>query len=607
MIIRSIAIFICLLLSVSNLSAEQKEVRIGVLAKRGFEKVHERWDATAAYLTESLPGYQFRIVPMAFDDIPVLVKNQLVDFVIVNSSIYIDLTVKYGARRILTLVNKLSSNKSTSQFGSVIFTLKSNTEINSLADAENHRVAAVHPTSLGGWIMAQREFQSVGLDRWDLASLMFLNTHDAVVNAIQQRQAEVGVVRTDTLERMAHEGLLELDNFRVLSAKHFDHFPYAISTPLYPEWPFSLLPHTPLELARKVSIALLKLQPEHTASSQAHIHGWTIPENYQPVDDLLRLLALPPYSKDVPERLIDTLARQWHWYLLFSLILFSISLLSMRIIRLNRTLSEHKTTLEISREAQVATFEQAAVGLAHITPAGAFLRMNQKLCDIISLSRENLQEVNLKDLLYSDDLPTCIKAIDQLRQIKLFSTSLQVRMNCANGKIKWIQLSLSVKPDTNGKIDYLVAVIDDIDQYKKLEEQSRLAQQQKELILNIAGDGIIGLDNESRHTFVNPAAADLLGYTIEEMIGKECHALWHHSHEDGSPSAAEACPIMEVLKNGETRRGEREIIWHKSGDPLEVEYISTPIKEGDRITGAVVVLHALVSEEPASVSPQLAS
>jgi two-component system sensor histidine kinase TtrS len=505
------------------------------------------------------------------------------------------------------LINELSTVYRVSQFGSVIFTLQKNTEIRVLKDLKNQRIAAVHPTSLGGWIMAQRELHSTGLDRWDFASLRFLNTHDAVVDAVQNREAEAGIVRTDTLERMAQEGLLEVQDFHILSAKQFDHFPYAISTPLYPEWPFAMLPHTPLELAREVSIALLKLPPHHPATQNAHIYGWTIPENYQIVDDLLRLLELPPYERKLPERLGASLIQYWYWYLTYALALLFVILLSMRVIRLSRSLSEHKTTLETSQEAQVATFEQAAVGLAHITLAGEFLRMNRKLCDIVSLSRKQMKELNLKELLHGDDLPTCINAFDHLRQKKMNSTSIQLRILCAGGHTKWIQLSLSVKSDGQGQVEYLVAVIDDIDQYKKLEEQSRLAQQQKELILDIAGDGIIGLDDQAKHVFVNPAAAELLGYSIEEMLGQKSHEIWHHGQTNGSPYPKDECPITKVLKLGVELRSARETVWRKNGTPLEVEYIGTPIKEDDKVTGAVIVLHPLAAEHNPSSAPHSAS
>jgi two-component system sensor histidine kinase TtrS len=597
-------ILLCFLLGAADAWANTNEVKIGVLAKRGYTKSHERWSATAEYLSASIPDYHFKIIPMTFGDIQVIVKNRLVDFVIVNPGIYVDLAETYGIRRVLTLINQSMLDSHVSQFGSVIFTLKSNTEISSLKDLKNQRVAAVHSTSLGGWIMALRELKAEGLDKWDFASLLFLNTHDAVVNAVTHRKAEVGIVRTDTLERMAMEGLVDIGDYHVLSIEHYDQFPYMISTPLYPEWPFSILPHTSPDLAKQVVISLLKLPPEHPAAKDAHIYGWTIPENYQPVSDLLKLLEIAPYDKPNQDKLGQLLTRLWPLYLIFALILSFLLILIFRVVRLNRSLSEHKSTLESSREAQVATFEQAAVGLAHITPSGEFLRMNRKLCDILSLSQNEMKKINLKDLLHTDDLPLCISIFDQLHQRVYISTSIQLRMICADGHSKWIQLSLSIKPNKENLTDYYVAVIDDIDKYKILEEQNLQAQQQKELILNIAGEGIIGLDNCAKHVFVNPAAAEMLGYSIEEMLGKNSHKLWHHSYADGSVYPEDECSITDVLRHGNVHRGECETVWRKDGTPIEVEFISTPIKEGKKITGAVVVLHLLSIQQQSPEQPQ---
>ncbi|MET0049777.1 MAG: PAS domain-containing protein, partial [Candidatus Thiodiazotropha sp.] len=144
--------------------------------------------------------------------------------------------------------------------------------------------------------------------------------------------------------------------------------------------------------------------------------------------------------------------------------------------------------------------------------------------------------------------------------------------------------------------------------WRSAEEQNRLTQRQKELILNIAGDGIIGLDASGKHMFVNPAAAEMLGYTIDEMLGKDSHELWHYAHDDGAEYPQVDCPITDVLKDGQIRRGERETIWHKNGSPIEVEYISTPILQDQKVTGAVVVLHLLSnSDQVAAIHTPLLS
>jgi PAS domain S-box-containing protein len=590
--LRLLAILICLWQGLTW--ADPVEVNFGVLAKRGYAKSQERWQATADYLNDNISGYHFRIVPMSFEDIPVIVKNHLVDFVITNPGIYVNLAEAYGVRRILTLVNEQSPGHPVSRFGSVIFTLKSNTHIVDLKSLKNQRIAAVHSTSLGGWIMALREFKAEGLDRWDFASLSFMNTHDAVVEAVTHRKAEAGVVRTDTLERMALEGLIQIEDYRILSQDHFDHFPYLTSTPLYPEWPLSILPHTSAELAKQVSIVLLKLPPDHPAAQQAHIYGWTIPESYQTIKDLLRSLELTPYGISLPRKFSQILSRSWPWYLAALSLLAILLFLGIHISRLKRALLKHQTTLEYSRKAQLATFERAAVGLAHITPSGEFLQTNHKFCELLALNPAEMKSINLMDILHDEDMATCIRVFDQLQHNPHTNVSVQIRMLCADGHSKWIQLSLSA---TNAgeadQDDYYIAVIDDIDRYKRLEEQNRLTQHQKELILNIAGDGIIGLDTSGKHTFVNPAAAEMLGYSIDEMLGRDSRELWYHTRDNGIEHPEKPCLITEVLKDGQIRRGEHETIWHKNGAPLEVEFISTPMLQDEQVTGAVVVLHLL--------------
>ena len=57
---------------------------------------------------------------------------------------------------------------------------------------------------------------------------------------------------------------------------------------------------------------------------------------------------------------------------------------------------------------------------------------------------------------------------------------------------------------------------------------------QNALILRAAGEGIFGLDLEGRHTFVNPAAASMLGYEPDDLVGQPSHSLWHHTKVDGS-------------------------------------------------------------------------
>ena len=315
-------------------TAAAREVTIGVLAKRGAEKVLQKWNPTAAYLSERIPRHRFRIIPVLFDEAPLIVRNELVDFVILNSAIYVDLSVKYGVRRISTLNNRLSSDLQVTEFGSVIFSAAGGGgDVKALDAAVGKHVAAVHETSLGGWIMALREFRDAGISPDDFAALDFLETHDAVVEAVMSGKTDVGIVRTDTLERMASEGRIDPKAFTLLNPRDDPKFPFLLSTRLYPEWPIAQLAETEADLAKAVAVALMQMERHSKAAEAARITGWAIPENYQPVHEILRDLALSPYEWTGRVSLRATMETYWPW-MLGALILFTaLLLLLVRIVR----------------------------------------------------------------------------------------------------------------------------------------------------------------------------------------------------------------------------------------------------------------------------------
>ena len=123
---------------------------------------------------------------------------------------------------------------------------------------------------------------------------------------------------------------------------------------------------------------------------------------------------------------------------------------------------------------------------------------------------------------------------------------------------------------------------------RKAERALEKLSRQNELILNSASEGIIGLDLDGNHTFVNSAAAQMLGYRVRDLIGKHSHEIWHHSKGDGSPYPEAECPIYSVCKYGIVRRVKNEVFWKKNGTSFPVAYICTPILEGGKLIGAVV-------------------
>jgi len=137
--------------------------------------------------------------------------------------------------------------------------------------------------------------------------------------------------------------------------------------------------------------------------------------------------------------------------------------------------------------------------------------------------------------------------------------------------------------------DIVLVNVRDISQRKANEVTLASVRYRHQLILDAAGEGILGLDREGHHTFVNPAAAELLGYAPSEMLGVSSHSLWHHTKRDGSVYPATECPIYAAINDGRVHRSDQELFWRKDGSSLQVEYVSTPIMEKSEVVGSVVV------------------
>ena len=276
-------------------------VRLGVLANRGEELARQEYQPLAAYLSGVLTGLEFSVTPLPFTRLEEAVAAAEVDFIIVNPGLYVQLERRFGVMRIATMNNQ-AVGRTSMRFGGVIFTQASNQRINSLEDIKGQRVAAVHPYSMGGWLAASGEFFRKGIHpAKDFLSLDFVGTQDDAVRAVLSGQADVGTARTDTLEQMADAGSIVLSDLKILPhlerGPEYDAFPFLLSTRLYPEWAVARLAHVSDDQARKVAAALLMAPDNFLGSPGTHIRSFTVPLDYQPVDELLRELKVKPYDK----------------------------------------------------------------------------------------------------------------------------------------------------------------------------------------------------------------------------------------------------------------------------------------------------------------------
>ncbi len=338
---RIVVIFILLLIFAAvptSILAKEQVINIGVLAVRGAEQCLKSWSPTADYLTRQIPGYTFVILPLAHDQITPSVQNAEVDFILTNSSYYVELEQEYGANRIATM-KELRLGRIYSRYGSVIFSRLDRTDIRKLSDLKGKSFMGVSEGSLGGWQMAWRELKEHGIDpSTDFTELLYGETHDDVVFAVRDGRVDVGTVRTNTLEQLSAEGKIHLQDYFVFPRLHDQQLqtPYLCSTREYPDWPMAKTKETPDALAERVTVALLQMKPDSPAALAAGCAGWTIPLNYQPVMELMMALRVGPY-KDLGKTTFGNILREYWPWLLFTFVVFCTHIIfTGQILKLNR-------------------------------------------------------------------------------------------------------------------------------------------------------------------------------------------------------------------------------------------------------------------------------
>ncbi|PLX66702.1 MAG: hypothetical protein C0602_11600 [Denitrovibrio sp.] len=181
------------------------------------------------------------------------------------------------------------------------------------------------------------------------------------------------------------------------------------------------------------------------------------------------------------------------------------------------------------------------------------------------------------------------------------------------GYMSMISLPLVEKGDAFGALNIFAAKVDGFDddnivslhrvaaalshgilalrseEARKLAEASlKEAEERSRLLLDSAGEGIFGVDLSGNVTFINPAGADMLGYKLEELLGKGVHDIVHHTKKDGSPYPAIECHMGKAFREGIATKVADEVLWRKNGQPFDVHYTSVPITKDDETIGAVV-------------------
>ncbi len=137
-----------------------------------------------------------------------------------------------------------------------------------------------------------------------------------------------------------------------------------------------------------------------------------------------------------------------------------------------------QTALRESEERFRATFQQAAVGVALVNPDGRWLQVNQKLCDIVGYSREDLMSRTFQDITHPDDLDADLRYVRQMLDGEIKTYSIEKRYVRKDGSLVWINLSVALVRGDTGLPNYFISIVEDISERKRIgtELQQKLAE-----------------------------------------------------------------------------------------------------------------------------------
>ncbi|RUL82327.1 PAS domain S-box protein [Tautonia sociabilis] len=205
--------------------------------------------------------------------------------------------------------------------------------------------------------------------------------------------------------------------------------------------------------------------------------------------------------------------------------------LEERVRQRTEELSEVAATLRQSEERFRGAFEASAIGMALVGPDGRFIRVNRCLCEILGYTESELLATDFQQITHPEDLDKDLELVRQALAGETVGYRLEKRYLHKEGHVIWIVQSVSLVRDARGHPLHFVEMVEDITPGKRAEDALIEATMLRDAVLSSANFSIIATDELGTMLIFNATAERWLGYSAEEMVGRQTPELIHDRSE----------------------------------------------------------------------------
>lgn len=237
------------------------------------------------------------------------------------------------------------------------------------------------------------------------------------------------------------------------------------------------------------------------------------------------------------------------------------------------------------------TFNNVAVGMAHLSQEGRWLHVNDKLCEIVGYSKGELLGRSFLDITHPDDKSRDMELLEKAQAGEIKTAVFEKRYLHKSGNIVWVRITGSVESDCYGKPLYYIAIIEDITERKHTEAKLKNNLNLLKAVINGIGDCIFVKSPEGRYMLVNNAFAEFADRNQSDIIGKGDNEIF-------SPDKAEKfiSNDRKVLDIKETINSEEQIFIDKGLRTFHT--LKTPwINSKGEVIGVIGICHDITERK----------